>query len=68
VKEFLSRAGHAFETKNIEEDAAAYDELIARGALSVPLTVIGDRQITGYDQAKLREALAVASAGSSPDR
>jgi hypothetical protein len=33
VKEFLSREGHRFDVKNIEEDDAAYDELIssARG-------------------------------------
>jgi glutaredoxin len=75
VKEFLSREGHPFETKNIEEDDAAYDELMKLGARSVPVTVIAadhagrDAQVvTGYDQARLREALTAAGAGSSPDR
>ena len=75
VKEFLSREGHPFETKNIEEDDAAYDELMALGARSVPVTVIAaddaakDLQVvTGFDQARLREALTAAGGGSSPGR
>jgi len=68
VKEFLSQAGHAFESKNIEEDDAAYDALMAMGARAVPVTVIGDRVIIGFDRPKLREALETAGGGSSPDR
>ena len=64
VKEFLSREGHAFDAKNIEDDDTAYDELMALGARSVPTTVIGDQVITGFDQARLRAALA-AGAGES---
>jgi glutaredoxin-like protein NrdH len=60
VKEFLSRAGYAFESRNIEEDDAAFNELMALGARSVPLTLVGSRQVRGYDLAKLREALAAA--------
>jgi glutaredoxin-like protein NrdH len=65
VKEFLSREGHPFETKNIEDDDAAYDELMKLGARSVPVTVIDDQVITGFDQARLREALTAAGGGSS---
>ena len=68
VKEFLSREGHPFETKNIEEDDAAYDELMKLGARSVPVTVVGDRVVTGFDQARLREALTAAGGGSPPGR
>ena len=68
MKEFLSRAGHSFETKNIEEDDDAYSELIALGARSVPVTVIGERMITGFDQAQLRSALADAGDRPSRDR
>jgi glutaredoxin-like protein NrdH len=64
VKEFLSREGHPFESKNIEEDDAAYDELMALGARAVPVTVIGDEVITGFDQTRLRAALAAAGGGS----
>jgi glutaredoxin len=68
VKEFLSREGHSFESRNIEEDDAAYDELMKLGARSVPVTVIGDQVVTGFDQARLREALSAAGGGLSPDR
>ena len=68
VKEFLSREGHPFENKNIEEDAAAYDALLALGVLSVPVTVIDGQVITGFDQARLREALTAAGGGSSRGR
>ena len=75
VKEFLSREGHPFETKNIEDDDAAYDELMKLGARSVPVTVIAadnaainDAVVTGFDQVRLREALTAAGGGSSPGR
>ena len=75
VKEFLSREGHPFETRNIEEDDAAYDELMALGARSVPVTVIAadhgasdDQVVTGFDQARLRAALTAAGGGLSPGR
>ena len=68
VKEFLSREGHAFEAKNIEEDDAAYDELMKLGARSVPVTVIGEQVVTGFDQVRLREALTAAGGGLPPRR
>ena len=68
MKEFLSREGHAFDAKNIEDDDTAYDELMALGALAVPTTVIGSDVITGFDQVRLRAALAAAGGGSSTDR
>ncbi len=68
VKEFLSREGHTFEARNIEEDDAAYDELMKMGARSIPVTVIDDQIITGFDQARLRAALTAAGGGSSPGR
>jgi glutaredoxin len=63
VKEFLSRAGHPFESRNIEEDEAAYDELMALGARAVPVTVIDNDVIIGFDQARLRAALAASGGG-----
>ena len=50
--------------KNIDEDDTAYDELLALGARSVPTVIIGDQVIMGFDQARLRAALA-AAAGES---
>ena len=64
MKEFLSREGHPYQVKNIEEDDSAYDELVALGARAVPTIVIGDQVITGFDQARLRAVLAAAGGGS----
>ena len=64
MKEFLSREGHTFVTKNIEDDDAAYDELMAMGARAVPVTVIDKQVIIDYDQARLRAALAASGGGS----
>jgi glutaredoxin len=58
VKEFLSRAGVPFTAANVDEDDRAYDELIARGFRTVPVTIIGDRAVKGYDVDALTAALA----------
>ena len=51
--------------KNVEEDDRAYDELIALGFRVVPVTMIGDRLIKGYDAAALSAALADLRAGGA---
>jgi hypothetical protein len=60
VKEFLSRHGHTFTVRLVDEDDAAYDELLALGYRAVPVTVIGERAIVGFDAAALTAALAAA--------
>ena len=47
-----------FTARNVDEDDAAYDELIARGYRSVPVTVFGDHPVKGYDVPALTDALA----------
>ena len=58
MKEFLSREGVPFTAYNVDEDGKAYDELIERGFRTVPITVIGDRVVKGYDRAALSAAVA----------
>ena len=58
MKEFLSREGVPFTAYNVDEDEAAYDELIARGCRTVPVTIVGDRVVKGFDPAALAEAIA----------
>ena len=58
MKEFLSRAGATFTVMNVDEDDRAYDALLARGLRSVPVTIVGDRVLRGYDPAALAQALA----------
>jgi len=57
VKELLSREGVSFTARNVDEDDRAYDELVARGFRTVPVTIIGDRVIRGYDPVALKRAL-----------
>ena len=59
MKEFLSRERVPFEAYNVDEDDRAYDDLVARGFRVVPVTIIGDRVLTGYDPAALSAAIAV---------
>ncbi|HJZ76548.1 MAG TPA: glutaredoxin family protein [Vicinamibacterales bacterium] len=58
MKEFLSRAGVPFTARNVDEDANAYDELVARGWRTIPVTIIGDHAVKGYDADALAAALA----------
>jgi len=57
VKEFLSRRGKAFTVRLVDEDDTAYDELLALGFRAVPVTVIGDEKIVGFNPAALTKAL-----------
>ncbi|HEX9407694.1 MAG TPA: glutaredoxin family protein [Thermoanaerobaculia bacterium] len=57
MKEFLSHAGHTFTVRVVDEDDEAYDALLALGYRTVPVTVIGDRIIKGFDPQALRAAL-----------
>ncbi len=68
MKEFLSREGYAFEARNVEEDDAAYRELIAMGVRTVPATVIGHEIVRGFDPVRLRKAIEAAGGKSPQDR
>jgi glutaredoxin len=57
VKEFLSHAGVPFTAYNVDEDEAAYDALMARGWRTIPVTVIGDQVVKGFDAAALTGAV-----------
>jgi glutaredoxin len=47
-----------FTAYNVDEDDKAYDALIARGFRTVPVTVIGERVVKGFDADALSAALA----------
>jgi glutaredoxin len=58
VKAWLSREGVPFTAYNVDEDERAYDELLARGLRTIPVTIIGERVISGFDVAALAAAIA----------
>jgi len=65
VKALLSREDVPFTTHNVDEDDRAYDELIARGLRTIPVTVIGDEIVRGFDERALLGAITkLRSAGS----
>jgi hypothetical protein len=58
VKELLSRNAVPFTAYNVDEDDRAYDELVARGWRTVPVTIMGAHVIKGYDADALEAAIA----------
>ena len=66
MKEFLSREGYSFVTRNVDDDSSAYDELVALGWRAVPVTVVGGAAVRGFDPVRLRELLP--SGGRDPGR
>jgi len=58
VKQHLSGKGHEYVEKNVSHDEAGKAELFALGLSTLPVTVIGDQVIKGFDAAALDEALA----------
>ena len=64
MKELLSQAGVPFTAHNVDEDEKAYDDLIARGWRTIPVTVFGGRVVKGFDAAALQQAIAEWRAGS----
>ena len=57
MKEFLSQKGVPFAVRIVDEDEAAYDDLLKLGYRTVPVTVIGRTIVKGFDQAALARAL-----------
>ncbi len=47
-----------FTAYNVDEDEHAYDELLARGWRTVPVTVIGESVLRGFNPVELADAIA----------
>ncbi len=62
MKEFLSRTGRPFTVRTVDEDPEAFNEMVEMGVMTIPVTLVGDYVIRGYDEKRLREALAAADA------
>ena len=61
MKGFLSLRNVEYVEKNVSTDLDGREELVAMGYDSTPVTVIGDRQLTGFDAVLMDEALAALS-------
>ena len=58
MKELLSREGVPFTAHNVDEDEGAYDDLLARGWRTVPVTIVGERVLKGFNPVELADAIA----------
>ena len=47
-----------FTAYNVDEDEKAYDDLIAHGWRTIPVTILGDDVVKGFDVAALEKAIA----------
>jgi S1-C subfamily serine protease len=62
VKELLSQKGVPYVEKYVDEDRAAAIEMIRRsGQQGVPVTVIGDEVVVGFDKPRLERVVASLS-------
>jgi glutaredoxin len=59
VKEFLSRNGREFTVRNVDDDPEAFNEMVSLGLMSIPVTIVDDIVVRGYDEKKLRAALGL---------
>jgi glutaredoxin-like YruB-family protein len=59
AKEFLKEKNVDFQEFNVAEDEKAREEMIEKsGQMGVPVIVIDDQVIVGFDQAAIEKALA----------
>ena len=56
--EYLSQKGIPFTEKNVSRDQSAVQELMSMGMRSLPVIVIGDKRLSGFNPKAMDEALA----------
>lgn len=57
AKDYLNEKGVEFEEKNISVSREAREELMSKGHTGVPVIVIDDEEIVGFDKAKIDSLL-----------
>jgi len=56
--EYLSQKGIPFTEKNVARDPNAVQELMSMGLRSLPVIVIGDKRLSGFNPKAIDAALA----------
>jgi glutaredoxin 3 len=56
--EYLSQKGVEYTEKNVAYDPQAVQELMSYGLRSLPVIVIGDKRLSGFNPKAIDEALA----------
>lgn len=57
AKDYLKDRNIEFEEKNVQTDSEARQELMAKGYTGVPVIVIGEEEIVGFDKKRLEALL-----------
>lgn len=58
AKEYLDEKGVEYSVKNVQKDPEARKELMDMGHMGVPVVLIGDEEIVGFDKSKIDLALS----------
>ena len=67
VKDFLTGLGVKLSEHDVSVDRAAADEMVRKsGQMGVPVTMIGDEVVVGFDRARLEQLLADRGDGKRP--
>ena len=56
--EYLSQKGVPYTEKNVANDPSAVEELMSMGLRSLPVIVIGEERLSGFNPAAIDAALA----------
>ena len=56
--EYLSQKGVSYTEKNVSTDQQAVQELMSMGLRSLPVIVIGEERLTGFNPAAIDAALS----------
>lgn len=58
TKDYLKQKNIEFEEKNVQTDAEARNDLMAKGHTGVPVIMIGEEEVVGFDRARIDQLLA----------
>ncbi len=59
AKDYLKLNNVEYEEKNVQTDMEARKELMAKGHMGVPVLVIDDEEVVGFDKARIDQLLGL---------
>lgn len=57
TKDYLSKKGVKYAERNVQENSQAKKELLAMGYRTVPVIIINEEEIVGFDKYRIDNAL-----------
>lgn len=57
AKEYMDEKGVSYVEKNVSTDAEARQELMSKGFMGVPVIMVDDETVQGFDKARLDSLL-----------